>query len=255
MPQWRKLWTKTTESLDINDMPDDFHRYLWLMLPLITCREGRGIDNPDWIKAKALPLRSDVSSNHVAKAMDWYCKHGMLVRYEADGRRYFAIQNWGKYQGDTTREAPSNYPEPPTEQLTTNSRPTPELVLSNANHAASVSVSESESSVVERESEKQNGQAYAAILARWSELFPNRPHPTERNKALRAKALTRMADDDFRDGWDAALVRMTRAGEFVQDKTWFTLNWFLENDSNWRKCADGNYDDKKPGNGPIKVRV
>jgi hypothetical protein len=34
MPQWRKLWVKATESLDINDMPDDFHRLLWLMMPL-----------------------------------------------------------------------------------------------------------------------------------------------------------------------------------------------------------------------------
>lgn len=34
MPQWRKLHTKSLDSLDINDMPDDFCRVLWLMLPL-----------------------------------------------------------------------------------------------------------------------------------------------------------------------------------------------------------------------------
>ena len=44
MPTWRKLHVKATESLDINDMPDDFHRLLWVMLPLGLDREGRGLD-------------------------------------------------------------------------------------------------------------------------------------------------------------------------------------------------------------------
>ena len=83
------------------------------------------------------------------------------------------------------------------------------------------------------------------MLARWAELFPSRPQPTAKNKVLRDKTLTRMKDPDFRDGWDAALVRMTHADPWVMDKTWFTLNWFLTNDENWRKCADGNYDVKR----------
>ena len=59
---------------------------------------------------------------------------------------------------------------------------------------------------------------------------------------------TRMKDDDFRKNWDAALVQMTRASAWALKETdWFTLNWFLANDENWRKCADGNYDDKPKG--------
>ena len=34
MPRYRKLHTKTLESLDINDMPDDFCRLFWTLLPL-----------------------------------------------------------------------------------------------------------------------------------------------------------------------------------------------------------------------------
>ena len=61
MPRYRKLHVKTVESLDINDMPDDFTRLMWVLLPLGLCREGRGIDNPAWIKSKLFPMRLDVS--------------------------------------------------------------------------------------------------------------------------------------------------------------------------------------------------
>ena len=57
-----------------------------------------------------------------------------------------------------------------------------------------------------------------------------------------------MKDDDFRKNWAAALVQMTHASAWALKETdWFTLNWFLANDENWRKCADGNYDDKPKG--------
>jgi hypothetical protein len=96
--------------------------------------------------------------------------------------------------------------------------------------------------------------AYRDILARWSELFPSKPQPTERNKALRTKTATRTRDGEFVGRWDAALVRASKS-TFCNDGTWFTLNWFLANDENWRKCADGNYDNKSADGGRIKVRV
>jgi hypothetical protein len=95
-----------------------------------------------------------------------------------------------------------------------------------------------------RKADNPSGQAYTNILERWATLFPTRPHPTENNKALREKATRRLKDDDFLKNWDAALVRMTRADPWVFEKAWFTLNWFLANDENWRKCYDGNYDRK-----------
>lgn len=113
MPQWRKLHVKATESLDINDMPDDFTRLLWIMLPLGLDREGRGLDNPAWVKAKIMPLRLDVTPQIVEEAMSWYARRGMIKRYEVDGRRYFYVPTFVKYQGNTEREAESNFPPPP----------------------------------------------------------------------------------------------------------------------------------------------
>ena len=112
MPKYRKLHVKTVESMDMNDMPDDFHRLLWIMLPLGLCREGRGIDNPSWIRAKIMPLRTDVTDEMIQYAMSWYANRGMITRYDVNGRDYFYIASFRKYQGNTTKEAESDYPSP-----------------------------------------------------------------------------------------------------------------------------------------------
>ena len=112
MPQWRKLHTKTVESLDLHDMPDDFTRLLWMMLPLGLDRCGRGLDNASWIKAKVMPLREDVTCQMISDALGWYEQHEMIERYHVNGRSYFWIPTWHKYQGDTSKEAESNFPAP-----------------------------------------------------------------------------------------------------------------------------------------------
>ena len=113
MPRYRKLHTKTLESLDINDMPNDFTRLFWTLLPLVLCREGRGIDSAHWLKSKLFPLREDVTPGQVGEALNWCMQRGMIAPYTVDGRDYFYVPSFHKYQGNTTKEAESDYPPPP----------------------------------------------------------------------------------------------------------------------------------------------
>jgi hypothetical protein len=115
MPQYRKLYTKTVESLDVNDMPDDFSRLMWVLLPLALCQEGRGIDNAAWVKAKLFPLRTDVSLPMIEEALGWFAARHMICRYQVEGRAYFSVPTWHWYQGDTSREGKTHYPPPPKE--------------------------------------------------------------------------------------------------------------------------------------------
>jgi hypothetical protein len=116
MPRYRKLHVKTVESLDINDMPDDFTRLLWVLLPLALCRKGRGVDNVAWVKSRVFPMRLDVTGEMIAGALNWYEQRDMLRRYQVDGRGYFYVPTFPKYQGNTEKEAESNYPPPPEQQ-------------------------------------------------------------------------------------------------------------------------------------------
>lgn len=113
MPQWRKLHTRICQSLDVNDMPDDFHRLLWSWLPLGLDREGRILDNAALVKARVMPLREDVSLERVQQALDWYAEQGLLMRYSVNGRAYFYVPTFARYQGRRGRESPSVYPAPP----------------------------------------------------------------------------------------------------------------------------------------------
>lgn len=154
MPRYRKLHTKTVESLDLNDMPDDFHRLFWVLLPLALCREGRGLDNPAWLKSNLFPLRTDIGQEDITTAFAWFTEREMIITYTAKGRGYFYVPTFHKYQGNTRKEAESNYPPPPDSaptDSTDNPGPSPELVGTSsgvgqtdvaANPSASASASE-----------------------------------------------------------------------------------------------------------------
>ena len=137
MPQWRKLHTKTLESLDINDMPNDFTRLLWVLLPLILDSEGRGLDNPVWLRSSVFPLREDVTLEMITEAMTWFSDREMVKRYQVAGRKYFYVPTFEKYQ-DTKREAESKYPDPSeadnnyNEELLTNSGVGPDQLRSRS---------------------------------------------------------------------------------------------------------------------------
>lgn len=145
MPRYRKLYTKISESLDFNDMPDDFTRLLWILLLTVVDRDGRSIDNATLIKSKAFPLREDVTTEQVQRALDWYANRKMICRYQVGGRKYFYIPTFSHYQGDTSKEAESELPPPPEEaapvqihhevtpdRLWSNSGATPELLQTNS---------------------------------------------------------------------------------------------------------------------------
>jgi hypothetical protein len=158
MPQWRKLWTKALDSDDVNDMPDDFTRLLWLMLPLVLDREGRIADKAALVRSRVFPLRNDVSLEAVDAALEWYAERGMIRRYCVDGRRYLFIPTWHKHQGPCEREAESNYPAPPEVEpsaklfsewpdldMTSSkdeSRPTQDLLMTNSCTEVEVDVEE-----------------------------------------------------------------------------------------------------------------
>lgn len=112
MPKYRNLYVKIIDSFDFNEMPDDFTRVSWMLLTLIVDSEGRGIDNPAWIKAKMYPMRPDVSDKELKRVFDWFATRGMIVRYKASGRQYFYIPSFKQYQSHLEREARSVLPSP-----------------------------------------------------------------------------------------------------------------------------------------------
>jgi len=127
MPKWRKLWVKITSSFDVGDMPDHFTRLCWTWLPLVLSCEGTAPLHSGYIRGKLFPLCSDVTDEMVGRAMEWFVSHGMLETYNVDGRDYIHMVNFSKYQGNTNKEADSDFPPMPIIE-STDSGVSPELV-------------------------------------------------------------------------------------------------------------------------------
>lgn len=146
MPKYRQLHTKIIDSFDFNEMPNDFTRVVWLMLPLILDCEGRGIGSMAWVKSKLFPLREDVTNAQLQAAFDCFSNKGMIIFYQVEGHSYFYIPTFKTYQSGTQKESKSVLPDPP-ELLQSNSGVSKEQV------SAAESAYESESeSVIESES-------------------------------------------------------------------------------------------------------
>ena len=122
MPKYRSLHAKILDSFDFNDMPNDFTRLFWVLLPLILDSEGRAINNTAWIRSRLYPLREDITNEQVANAMIWLSDRKMIGCYTVDGHQYFFVPTFKEYQRGTEREASSVLPGPTPELLASYSR-------------------------------------------------------------------------------------------------------------------------------------
>jgi len=195
MPRWRKLHTKVRESFDVNEMPDDFTRLLWLLLQLAADREGRGIDSPSWIKAQIMPLREDVSDGMIDDAMAWLAQpeRKMVRRYKVADRPYFLIVNFKEYQGDTSREAESYFPAPPLggEEVTSSAEATQEAITSESRVTQEGLTSEpgvTQEPVMSKSSSDADADATEKTLAPQGAKDGPKPVKSEKRRARRRTA-------------------------------------------------------------------
>jgi hypothetical protein len=90
---------------------------------------------------------------------------------------------------------------------------------------------------------KQKFVEFDKMLEIWAKHFPGKPQPRKKNKTLRAKVRTRLKDKYFSDNWVQALSKASFS-DFLATKGFFTFGWFVDNETNWEKVLDGNYDNK-----------
>lgn len=110
---WRKLHSKILDSKDFNGLPTDFDRLVWVLIPLVLDREGRGIDDSVWLKSRLFPMRRDVTYEQIESSMTEFAHKGMIERYKVSEEAYFSVPTWSKYQTIHPRETASAIPPKP----------------------------------------------------------------------------------------------------------------------------------------------
>jgi len=224
MPQWRKFHTKAVDSIDLAEMPDDFTRLTWVMLPLVLDRCGRGVDNANWLRSKVYPMRDDVTNDQIAAALDWYAGRGMIERYSVDGRAYFWIPTWHTYQGDTKREADSLLPAPESysdygkEENESESRASQEEVVSKSSLDSDVdSDVDSISAGAGENPPELTGEA--AIVAFFGEKPKREPIQTTNWTENAAVPWRDWSQGNFRERDGVSVTAQDRIGWLVEDIT------------------------------------
>jgi hypothetical protein len=72
---------------------------------------GRCVDNPRLIKAGIFPLHDEMTPAAIDADLDELEEHGLILRYEADGKPFLSVSSWDEYQ-HPQRPRPSKYPVP-----------------------------------------------------------------------------------------------------------------------------------------------
>lgn len=230
MPKYRALHVKILDSQDFSDMPDDFTRVMWMLFIVALDSEGRGIDNPAWIRSRLFPYRTDVDLEEIENSMRWLAERRMINRYEVNGRRYFEIPNFKNYQPGIEKEARSVLPPNPN-LLQSNSRVIPELVLTSSSSSDDEDESES---VFEYESESE----LTAAVEKIAKLY-------KAGIGVPTEAIKEAIKDEFIKGVSMKwMITAVNRSALNGGKSWQYVSTVLDN---WRKF--GFKADTRPING------
>lgn len=126
MPRMRTLKPEFAKSESIAALPRDV-RLHFALLWTYADDDGRGIDNPKLIKAELWPLDDDATAETVEGWQAELERNGRIVRYEADGKRYFSVTNFDEHQKPQKRTDSKHPPPPPPCESRTPTRPLPEV--------------------------------------------------------------------------------------------------------------------------------
>lgn len=88
-------------------------RHLFVLMWMITDREGRLEDRPAKIKAQLFPYDDKVTTDVISSWIDQLCSGKWMFRYEVEGRRFLWIRTFKKHQHFHKDEQGSKLPEPP----------------------------------------------------------------------------------------------------------------------------------------------
>ncbi len=81
---------------------------------IVQCDDyGRMDARPSLLRARLFPLREDIESDTVGRAVEALAEAGLLLLYEAEGQPYLQLLTWEKHQRVRNKRSrfPAPYPE------------------------------------------------------------------------------------------------------------------------------------------------
>lgn len=170
-----------------------------------------------------------LDTEHLKAALKCFEKLDMIFY---DKNRIIVIKHWEIYQTewerlqkyltdkDIPKKAPKHLPTPlPTDLPYSDAVILPSITLST----------------------KDSSKDFSIYMQKWN--FDEWRTPIKSLEGKRKKNLqTRLNEKGF--DFDEIIKYANISGEFLKTGKWFTFDWIVKNDTNWRKVIEGNYIDK-----------
>ena len=229
-------------------------RCLWIGLITTADDQGRARAHPGLVRAAVFPF-DVIAQDEIEADLQAIVDCEMLLIYQVGNKAYYQVLNWWEYQHPQW-VGPSDHPAPDGwkdrmryhgkgHKIITENWPESDNKARDDKADKPPLKSADNPGLAEEEVEvKEEEETYITFLEAWARLFPRKPQPKLKNKALSKKLAARLKETEFREGWLPAMTRASKSN-FCNDGGWFHAQWFLHNKTNWRKCnLDGNYDNE-----------
>lgn len=242
-------------------------RCLWIGLITTADDQGRAKAHPGIIRGAVFPF-DDISQDEIADDLQAIESAGMVLVYQVEGKAYYQVVKWWDYQKPQW-VGPSDHPAPDgwkdrlryhgkghkviTDNWYDEEKELPDNKGDKSPNPLPLALGKGKEEVKVKEDTMSVSEELKSLRNVYVECFPEKAAPRISAKSYRTKMAARMKDAYFRDNWEKAIRRAAR-GSMCRDGGWFDLLWFLKNDTNWEKCLNGNYDERKSnGNGRPRI--
>ncbi|HWQ40561.1 MAG TPA: hypothetical protein VN456_00825 [Desulfosporosinus sp.] len=238
-------------SENLNSLEPEAEVFLYRLI--VTCDDyGIFFANTSILRAKCFPLRIDrIKDRDIEKWLKALIEAKLIFLYEYEDRQYLKLSKWENHQ--QVRASKSKYPTPNMEGIRMISNDINGNQL-HANAPVFVSVSVSDSSNRIRNREKREESADPVPYSELQEIF-NRvcvsfAKVQKMSNSRKEKLRTRWSEIKTIEAFEKICTKMELSNFLKGDnpRKWMpTFDWLLENDNNWVKVIEGNYDNKQGG--------
>lgn len=242
-------------SENLNALEPEAEVFLYRLI--VTCDDyGIFFANTSILRAKCFPLRIDkIKDKDVEKWIKALVEAKLIFLYEYEGREYLKLSKWENHQ--QVRANKSKYPTPDMEGIHLISNDINGNQL-EANVPVFVSVSDSSKRNRDK-GEESTETPHSEVQEIFNRVCASFGKVQKMSNSRKDKLRTRWQEIKTIEVFETICLKM-ESSNFLKgnnkQKWKATFDWILENDNNWVKVIEGNYDNKQGGpnsDGPNEV--
>lgn len=234
-------------SENLNTLDPEAEIFLYRLI--VTCDDyGIFFANTSILRAKCFPLRIDkIKDKDVEKWIKALVEAKLIFLYEYEDREYLKLSKWENHQ--QVRATKSKYPTPDMEgiRLISNDIHCNQL---QANVPVFVSVSDSSKRIRNRDKGEEGTETtpHSEVQEIFNRVCSSFGKVQKMSNSRKDKLRTRWQEIKTLEAFETICLKM-ESSDFLKgdnkQKWKATFDWILENDNNWVKVIEGNYDNKR----------